>query len=170
MPGGTELTIKCDDLVFLDIESSGLYEDSYPIEVGYAGKDLNGSFLLNPDTATDDWSSWDDFAEEIHGITRNMLLKSGISVVDACNRLNTALEGKTVITDGYEYDTLWINYLFGQTLIKRYFEIRSIEWALEEFGSDLSCRFDDELLKIGDAEHRALSDSTRLYTAWKSVT
>lgn len=68
----------CFDLhpVFGDIEASGLDEASYPIEIGWSLPDgRTRSFLIKPEP---EWTHWDEAAEDLHGISREELEKSGL--------------------------------------------------------------------------------------------
>ncbi|NVP03109.1 hypothetical protein HWA77_23150, partial [Photobacterium damselae subsp. damselae] len=66
----------------LNFEASGLSEQSYPIEVGYALPDAEGySLLINPLSSATQWNYWDDFAEQqLHHRSRQELITKGLNV------------------------------------------------------------------------------------------
>jgi hypothetical protein len=106
-------------VICIDIEASGLGPLSYPIEVawkcGLTGE--SDLFLINPDTGYN-WTQWDLSAADIHGITMDELLHKGISVNEACNRLNQMLSGKTVTSDALDFDFFWMRRLFESAMMK----------------------------------------------------
>lgn len=116
----------------MDIEASGLGPLSYPIEIawkcGLTG--ANDSFLINPETGYN-WTDWDSTAEELHRITVDELLSEGISVKEACERLNNRLEGKTVTTDAFDFDYFWIRRLYESAMMNPSFEMQGIDKVLE---------------------------------------
>mgnify|MGYP000751155650 CR=1 FL=1 len=101
-----------NNIIFIDIESSGLYHESYPIEIGYGcTPDAITSFLITPEN-TPDWQTWSEEGEAIHKITRDMLYQSGISPLAAAQKMNDDLHGKCVYSNAPEFDWNWIRELF----------------------------------------------------------
>lgn len=99
------------DLVFVDIEASGLHGGSYPIEIGWADIDLNaGSFLLSPH---DTWTKldWDPMSEKVHGIALEDCMKNGIPVPRAISIMNEVLKGKRPVSDAPSFDGFWLRRL-----------------------------------------------------------
>jgi len=84
-------------MIIFDVEASGLSAESYPIEFAWQDSENQNcfdSFLIK---SSSEWTHCDSFAEtEIHHISREMLEFDGISIEEACNRLNTNLSGKTI--------------------------------------------------------------------------
>ena len=153
------------DLICIDLEASGLGPHSYPIEVAWksSGGECD-SFLINPDSV-EDWGFWDDFAEEMHGICRTELVKQGIPVVEACQRMNTALAGKQLISDAWEFDFFWLDRLFQAADIKMAFELVGLQAVLT--GEELvQYRF---ICKAQLRRHRAMSDVDHILQAIRSV-
>src|SRR5271154_6308153 len=66
----------------INIESSGLGTDSWPVSVAWRVLDSGreGHILIKPAPT---WHGWDDEAEEIHGISRERLEREGISPAEA---------------------------------------------------------------------------------------
>lgn len=119
------------ELICLDLEASGLGPHSYPIEVAWKSSLDNRSdnFLINPDSAIE-WDYWDDFAEEMHGICRTELVRDGISVKTACERMNQALSGQIVLSDAWDFDHFWLCRLFEQTGMTMEFSLKGLEAVL----------------------------------------
>jgi hypothetical protein len=116
-------------MIILDVEASGLGDDSYPIEVAWQHRFIQAkfdSFLIKPEPS---WQYWDAYAEEqIHHISRDTLASDGISVVEAASRLNASLRGLTVYTDAPPYDRRWIATLFRTAAIEQSFEIQDVRF------------------------------------------
>lgn len=114
-------------MIILDVEASGLDPSSYPIEIAWqhrANPNLFDSFLIKP-IAT--WTHWDPYAEaNLHRLSRSELDADGISIAEAAQRLNLALNGQTVYTDAPDYDRMWIATLFRSAGVEKSFTIRSL--------------------------------------------
>jgi hypothetical protein len=99
--------------VFLDVEASGLSDESYPIEVAWNNEDGVVSSFLVKISLVPEWTHWDPNAEKLHGITREMLEEGGIAPGAACNVLRTELRGMTVHSDSTMFDQFWLHRLFN---------------------------------------------------------
>lgn len=98
----------------LDIEASGLGDESYPIEIAWCSIDGNDCYstLINPESAGG-WDYWDDFAESaVHGISRKQCCERGENVVIVARRLSDLLLNAPVFSDAPYQDQLWIKALF----------------------------------------------------------
>lgn len=142
-------------MIILDVEASGLGDDSYPIEVAWQHRlnpSLFDSFLIKP---APPWQHWDAYAEEqIHHISRDMLASDGIAVVEAATRLNASLRGQTVYTDAPSYDRRWIATLFRTAAMEQFFEIQDVRFFVPpDKESAYRRRF-----KMTPVRHRALDD------------
>jgi hypothetical protein len=142
-------------MLIFDIEASGLSRESYPIEIAWqdsANSENFDSFLINP---ADAWHHWDEYAEnEIHHISRDTLLLKGISIIDACARLNKQLFGKTIYSDAIEHDQRWMLKLFNEAGINPEFCFGSIYDVVDKESIQV-------FVSSGDFEHvvhRALDD------------
>lgn len=115
-----------DDL-YLDIEASGLTDDSYPIEIGWA-EPVPGfpseSFLVRPFVG---WVHWDEVAAGVHNIPREKLLHEGLDVITAAERINAALEGKRVHADSLVWDGFWLQRLFEAAGVAPAFRLHSTQ-------------------------------------------
>lgn len=100
------------DIAFIDLEASGLSARSWPIEVGWCfAEGAVSAMLIKP---APDWSlaDWSPQAQGLHGISPEMLQQDGVSVEDACDRLNAALAGKIIYSDAPDWDGFWLYRLF----------------------------------------------------------
>ena len=95
--------------IVVDIESSGLGADSYPIQIGWCSLDLQvtGCFLIRP---AKKWTSWDEQSEAVHNIDR-VELDAGLSVHGACIELVQVLSNERIYSDS-PFDQFWLNQLF----------------------------------------------------------
>lgn len=120
--------IKLSDIVFLDIEASGLGDGCYPIEIGlvHAASLIGWSALIRPPESWRDGGVWDDGAEDLHGIGQDQLDAEGWDVMDVARALNEALGGKAVFSDAPEYDGYWMSMLFDETDMEPAFHLRSV--------------------------------------------
>ena len=147
-------------MFILDIEASGLGEESYPIEVAFC--DIHGeqryTALINPDTAGD-WENWDDYAEEaVHGISREQLRQQGRSVVAVANDLTRLLGDQDVYSDAPHVDGVWLRKLFETMGRDNPVRLRALR--------DIYCRayqsrLDSALASL-ERPHRALDDCLAL--------
>ena len=154
-------------MICIDLEASGLAVESYPIEVAWACTDSgrSDSFLINP-ASVSDWTYWDEYAEELHGIEPELLQREGISAAQACERLNRALEGQQVISDAFEYDSFWLNRLYQAAGVQPGFRLAGLDQVLNA----------EQLVQyrlIARAQfrrHRAARDVADLIAAIQAVT
>ena len=149
-------------MIIVDVEASGLHQESYPIEIAWQDSEQPesfDSFLIVP---LAHWRHWDDYAEsEIHNISREQLFDSGITVNKACERLNSALINQIIYSDAIEYDQRWIMRLFDETEIKPSFSFGSVIDLLPK-GGDFKY---NKLVESAPVKHRALDDARQI-AAW----
>lgn len=147
-----------DTPIVLDIEASGFGSGSYPIEIGVAMPDgALHVWLIKP---MEDWTHWQESAEQIHGISRAQLLLEGFSPRQVADELNELLEGKTVYSDGWGVDRTWLALMFYEAGVLQGFKLDSIYGLLREFELDKWSAQRDEVLKLtGLVPHRAGTDA-----------
>lgn len=154
--------MKKNDICILDIEASGLSCKSYPIEIAWKTEDgTSDSFLITPHER---WTHWSEEAEKgFHHIPRETLFTDGISLQDACIRLNQALRGKTVYSDNAQFDNLWLDDLFhfAGNGLRPLFTLRQVNAIYYHMGSRDKVREFNSLLSTHSPKHRALSDCDR---------
>ena len=116
--------------LIIDVEASGFGPHSYPIEVGIAlDNDQKFCTLILP---APDWTHWDDDAEKVHRIPRDILQTYGRSMDEVTDELNKLLEGKTVYTDGWVVDKPWLTTLFHAAGKPLKFQVSPLEAILSE--------------------------------------
>ena len=116
--------------IVLDLEASGFGRGSYPIEVGLAMTDGHlVDYLIKP---FDDWTHWQESAEEVHGIPRAQLFEEGREPRFVVDELNQLLQGETVYSDGWGVDRSWLALLFHDAGVFQGFKIDSIFSLLTE--------------------------------------
>ncbi len=142
------------ELICIDLEASGLSTDSYPIEIAWKNA-LTGefdSFLINPDSAAG-WDFWDEYAEELHGLDRDVLCLEGEDIYTACHRLKL-LAGKCVISDAVQFDHFWLSRLYAAADEEMPFQLIGLDELLDE--KQLIAY--SVLAKAQHRRHRALQD------------
>jgi hypothetical protein len=152
--------------IILDIEASGFGKNSYPIEVGFIDESLNTwCALIKPEL---DWHHWDSSAESMHYITRESLLKHGKPAQLVAQALNEQLRDKTVYSDGWIHDFIWISLLFDSAKIPQRFKLEDLRNVLtskqEAIWHDTKNLIQQEL-KI--KRHRASVDAKVLQLTWQ---
>lgn len=134
--------------VVLDIEASGLEEGSFPIEIAWIGVSNNefDNFIIKPEKV---WTHWDEYAEGVHGLSRSLIERTGISVSEAVSRLDKYLVNRDVFTDAPEWDGYWLDRLYNAVGKKRSWTLKKINLYYTE-------------LETAFMPHRALADAERL--------
>lgn len=122
--------LPLEALYTLDMESSGhaMSDDSYPISIGVSGPcGRLWHWLIKP---AEEWDSWDEIAEEIHGIGREDLEEGGWDSFLLCRELNRTFSGKVLVVDSFA-DLLWSKKLFDATGVSMSFDIAHLSSVLE---------------------------------------
>ena len=114
----------------IDVEASGFGTESYPIEIGFVmGSGKRYSTLIRPHEG---WNHWDETAEKIHRIPRELLIKRGKPIKDVATQLNKMLRENTVYSDGWVVDKPWVSKLFYTARIPQRFFLSPLELILSE--------------------------------------
>lgn len=144
---------------FLDIEASGLDQpNSYPIEIAWSDTLGNqDAFLIQPASC---WVHWDERAEAVHGISREILLGNGIPVREAAERLNESLGVETIYCDAIDFDGFWMSRLFAAAGQEMTFFLASVFDLYAELTSDQLTTLLAHL-RENPSTHRALADAYR---------
>jgi DNA polymerase III epsilon subunit-like protein len=143
---------------FIDVEASGFGSTSYPIEVGCVFPDGIGyCSLIKPEP---DWLHWDESAEKVHGISREVLSLRGRTPHEVATELNDKLLGKRVVTDSWYHDFNWIQRLFDATSVMPHFELTDLRSLLDD---EKAARWDaikaDVQAELNLQRHRASHDA-----------
>ena len=150
--------LKTSRPYIIDIEASGLASNSYPIEVGLAlAPGQRFCALIKP---ADEWKHWDQQAESVHGISRDILLKKGRSVTEVARELNQLLNNRIVYSDAWSVDNPWVTTLFAAARMDKTFDVRALEMILNERQIDVWMETRDAVVRdLGLTRHRASNDA-----------
>lgn len=144
--------------VILDVESSGFGRGSYPIEVGVALDDgQTHCMIIRPHSS---WQHWDAAAENLHGISREVIEKNGRSITEVAIWLNDCLKGKVVYSDAWGNDSSWLALLFEYAEISQLFKLKPIYSLLSE--TQIACWHSTKnhiIETLGCPRHRASHDA-----------
>lgn len=113
----------------IDIEASGLHPTSYPIEVAVRVNGTMHSWLIRPEQH---WTHWDEEAERLHGLSRELLHREGLSADVVAEELNSVFSGPQAIvySDVAHWDDAWLTRLFDAAAVQRRVEVRPIQGLL----------------------------------------
>lgn len=149
-------------MFILDIEASGLGDDSYPIEIAWSSLDSEDSYstLINPDSAGG-WGHWDDYAEaHIHRLSREQCCRDGGNVIAVVEKVEQLLAEYPVFSDAHWQDQQWLNRLFKAVGKRPSAKLMPIEMAVHPSQSG---ELSHQLANL-DRPHRALDDCNLLCT------
>jgi hypothetical protein len=144
--------------IIVDIEASGFGAESYPIEVGVI-TDTGKKYcrLIKPQ---EDWLHWSQEAEDLHGISKQLLETKGYSPAQVCDELNQLLNGKTIYSDGWVVDHSWMIKLFYAARVEMGFRLSPLETILSESQMEAWHQTKSILISQSDsARHRASTDA-----------
>ena len=152
--------------LIVDVEASGFGGDSYPIEIGLALED--GSKFCTLIAPAPDWTHWDDDAETVHRISRDILETYGKPMQDVANFLNDILAGKTVYTDGWVVDKPWLTRLFHAAGVEMDFTVSSLEMILSPEQMEVWHDTKDQVVEDMELKrHRASYDALIIQETYK---
>ena len=114
----------------IDVEASGFGSKSYPIEIGVALDD--GRKFCTLIFPAPDWTHWDDEAEKVHHISRDVLESHGKPIQEVADKLNELLAGMTLYSDGWVVDKPWLTTLFHAARRPMKFTVSPLEMILSE--------------------------------------
>lgn len=142
----------------IDFEASGFGEDSYPIEVGAVL--ANGDkycALIKPASR---WLFWDEQAEQVHGLSRELLYEHGKPIQVVAAELNAFLAGRVVYSDGWVVDKPWLSRLSYDAGIEPSFYLSPLELILKEEQMEIWSQIKREVIdSLALQRHRASSDA-----------
>ena len=143
----------------IDIEASGFGAHGYPIEVGVVLNDgTKYCALILP---TQDWTHWDEEAQKVHRIPRDILEAHGKPIEEVARTLNEMLREQTAFTDAWGVDKTWLDQLFYAGGVRPEFSLSALELILSEPQMEIwHPTKDGLLLELGDKRrHRASFDA-----------
>jgi hypothetical protein len=99
-------------LAIIEVASSGLGPDSYPIAVAWRllRSAVEQHVLIRP---IDAWRSWQRDAEKVHLVTRQRLAQEGRPVDEVAAALSRDLGQAKIFSDTVGLDQAWLDMLFG---------------------------------------------------------
>lgn len=164
-------------LLFVDFEASSLSKQSYPIEVGWVWEDgREEGYLIRPAPG---WVEWDDSAEAIHGISRELLAHEGEPHDRVCERVIAAFEGNEVYASAPSWDGHWLSMLLRAAGHPRHLlRLKSSEEAFiakarlegaAEAQAVARVAAARALIGQAPAAHRAIADARREWETWQAV-
>lgn len=163
-------------LLFLDVESSGLGEDSYPIEVALCDDALSlRSWLVRPEPG---WTSWSVLAESLHGMGRDAVCRDGEPAAAVAHAMSAAAGDGWVASDAPEADGAWVDRLYAAAGLERPFRIVDVGEALLGLGVPVEAavararawdRARAAAARRFPHVHRAGPDALALAAAWRAA-
>ncbi|HIF51463.1 MAG TPA: hypothetical protein EYQ42_08065 [Thiotrichaceae bacterium] len=152
----------------IDLEASGFGRGNYPIEVGYIMS--NGDTFCSLIQPAEGWDRWDESAQAVHGISREILLKVGKPIVEIAQIINDQLSGETIYSDAWGNDSSWLGLLFDEANIPMRFRMDSIRSLLTE---DQAAHWHDTKDRVIEAislkRHRASADAAILQQTFSLI-
>lgn len=154
--------------IIIDVEASGFGQGSYPVEVGVALADgSRHCYLVAP---ARQWKSWDEEAERIHGISRELLLTHGRPLQDVAWRLNELLRNKTAYSDAWSFDMSWIGKLYDAANMRQAFRVADIGELIDEGQHGRWAELKQQVAaELGLRRHRASGDARILQETWRRL-
>lgn len=152
--------------IIIDIEASGFGKNGYPIEVGFVSEQAETwCTLIKPDEG---WVHWDANAESAHQIKRPNLYLYGKPVSYVAQYLNDQLLNKTVYTDGWGHDYIWLSRLFDSAETAPHFKLEDLRKVLtpQQEASWHSTKA-QVINELGASRHRASIDAKVLQLTWQ---
>lgn len=149
----------------IDIEASGFAAQGYPIEIGIAlASGDTYCTLIRPEP---EWTYWDDQAEAVHRVPRDILDLYGKSVHDVARQINDLLSGQVAYSDGWEVDKSWLSQLFWAAGTTPRFQFSSLEFILSNPQMECWHMTKDEVIdKMQAQRHRASVDAHIIQTTY----
>ncbi len=151
--------------IILDIEASGFGVGSYPVEIGYVDAEGHSWYaLVQPQL---EWQHWDDSAQALHMQSRADLQAFGLSVRQIAQHLNQHFVGKTVYSDGWYQDYVWLHSLFEAAEMTPLFKLEDLRLQLSE--SQKAVWHDTKQVVIASLAartHNAATDAKVLQLTW----
>jgi len=151
--------------IIIDIEASGFGRGGYPIEIGFVMSDgMAQCHLIHP---YDDWTHWEAEAENLHGLKRETVVRFGMDGAYVARQLNQLLDGQTVYSDAWSYDSSWLALLFDRAELRQRFTIEHLAVITTEEQKAIWEKTRDEIsTELGLKRHRASADARLIQATW----
>lgn len=152
----------------IDLEASGFGKGSYPIEVGYVLPE--GGMYCTLILPAPHWRHWDAQAEQVHHITRDILLAHGKAAPEVARVLNEQLRGKTIYSDGWANDYSWLGLLYDEAEMTPAFRLDNLRTLLSESEAATWHQCKQQVLaELQVPRHRASTDARVLQLTLKRL-
>lgn len=152
----------------LDLEASGFGRGSYPIEVGFI--DGDGAVFCSLIQPMPDWVHWDDSAQALHGISREILLQYGKPSAWVAQELNRRLHGQRVYCDAWAHDYPWLSRLFDAADLVPAFQLCDLRQLLTDVEQARWAATADEVRRgLAQRRHRASADARVIQETWLAI-
>lgn len=151
--------------IIIDFEASGFGRSSYPIEVGLV--DDEGRCWCSLIQPEETWRHWDAGAVEIHGISRDALVRYGKPCTAVADHLNQVLRGQVAYCDGWAHDFVWMARLFEAAERTPLFRLEDLRLILSPAQQAQWHAIKDEVARTSDlSRHRASNDARLIQATW----
>lgn len=155
------------NIAFIDLEASGLGPKSWPVEVAWAFLDGPAeALLIRPDAAWPN-EAWEEGAEALHGISREVLARDGRDLREVCEALNRALKGVEVYSDAPDWDSFWLIRLFTTSGVRQEFTIRDYAGLVAPMLGEETDQLLERAARMAPRRHRASDDVVHLQTLYR---
>ena len=152
----------------IDVEASGFGSTSYPIEVGVVLN--NGRKFCSLILPAPDWTYWDEEAEKIHRVSRELLKTFGKPIHEVADHLNAMLDGLTLYSDGWVVDKPWLITLFHTAGRPMKFSVSPLEMLLSEKQMAVWHETKDKVaIEMNLTRHRASNDAWIIQETYKQT-
>lgn len=151
--------------IIIDFEASGFGRGSYPIEVGLVDEEgRSWCSLIQPEET---WRHWDCGIADMHGISRDALVKHGKPCTEVADHLNNALRGRVAYCDGWAHDFVWMARLFEAAERTPLFKLEDLRLILSPEQQAQWHEVKDEITRESDlSRHRASNDARLIQITW----
>jgi hypothetical protein len=154
--------------LIIDVEASGFGSASYPIEIGVALND--GRKFCTLIIPAPDWTHWDEEAEKIHQVSRNILETYGKPINEVADQLNDMFAGMTLYSDGWVVDKPWLTTLFQAAGRPMKFSVSPLEMILSEKQMAVWHETKDKvIIEMNLTRHRASNDAWIIQETFKQT-
>ena len=152
----------------IDLEASGFGKGSYPIEVGFVLPE--GAMYCTLIQPPPHWRHWDDKAQAVHHISRDVLQTHGKPAPEVAQALNTYLRGRTIYSDGWANDYTWLSLLFDEAELTPAFKLDNLRSLLDEQQANAwhACK-ETVMAELHLPRHRASADARVLQLTYQRL-
>ncbi len=142
----------------IDFEASGFGSESYPIEAGIVTS--SGERYCSLIRPHDDWQFWDEEAQALHGLSRDLLQRKGKPILDVCCEINAFANNSVLYSDAWVHDKPWLTKLFFYGGVEPEFTLSPIESIASEEQLEIWDEVKKQVFMASNfVRHRASNDA-----------